>query len=142
QDWARLELILLSELNIDYTAVMGPGMEWPRMSAADFVAMMSRADQLGNPLVSTQHLLGGSSWQRTGTTEITGVHQIRAAHIRYAADQSGNKSESILGIAHSHAVVEHLYRKDGNETWKLAGVRPTVLFNEGNLSAIFDVGPR
>ena len=140
QNWTRLEAILFPNLNVDYTAVMGPEATWPNMSAANFVAMMSASNQLGNPLITTQHLIGASSWQRVSSKKISGSHQLRAAHVRYATDMAGNRSVDVLVTANSHAIVKHLYSQDEFGVWKLAGIQPCVLFNEGNLSAIFDIG--
>ncbi|KAH6629154.1 Scytalone dehydratase [Boeremia exigua] len=138
KNWTQLESILLPNLNVDYRAVMGPEAAWPNMTAAEFVAMMSAPGQLGNPLIATQHLLGGSSWQRVNNTTIIGSYQMRAAHVRYAADNEGLRSSSVVVSANSHAIVKHTYGLDLDGAWKLAGIQPSVLFDEGNLSAIFD----
>lgn len=117
---------------------MGDGKEWPRMPAQEFIAMMSRTDELGNPLIATQHLLGGSSWERISECNISGTHQLRAAHIRYEADESGNRSEKAISAVHGHATIKHFYRKGADGAWKLAGLEPSVLFNEGDFSVVFN----
>ena len=57
------------------------------MPADTFVDMARDPNFLGNPRVKTQHLVGVSKWAKTGETEITGSHQMRVAHQKYADDQ-------------------------------------------------------
>lgn len=45
--------------------------------------MVSSAGFVGDPLVDTQHFIGGSKFERTGEDSVTGYHQLRAAHQRY-----------------------------------------------------------
>jgi scytalone dehydratase len=116
---------------------MGPGKSWPDMPAAEFVEMMSSPSQLGNPLIATQHLIGGSTWQRISETEIKGTHQLRAAHQRYQADPNGGRSREVVAKGHGHAKVVHFYKKEEDEKWKLTGLRPEVYFDEFSIAEVF-----
>lgn len=94
--------------------------------------MMSSPDLVGDPLVCTQHLVGAARYEWISETEISAIHQIRAAHQRY--------SDSDLTIVshrgHGHGTAKQWYKKiDG--VWKLAGVRPEMYWVEHDLSKIF-----
>ena len=114
------------------------------MSAAAYVAMMSGPNALGNPLVATQHILGLPSFERTAEDEITGTLQVRAHHLRFASDGCGDVNgfdkgtgRKVLASATGHAMLKHFYKRTKEGTWKLAGLQPTVLFNDGDLKALF-----
>lgn len=105
---------------------------FPHMESEEFVSMMSSPDLLGDPLVRTQHLLGAARYESVSETEIVAVHQIRAAHQRYA--DLGLTSVAHRG--HCYGSVKHWYRKiDG--VWKLDGVRPEIYWNEHDFDKIF-----
>jgi scytalone dehydratase len=113
------------------------------MSAAAYVAMMSSPSALGNPLVATQHILGLPSFERTAKDEITGTLQARAHHLRFASDGCGDANgfdkgtgRKVLASATGHAMLKHFYKRTEG-TWKFAGLQPTVLFNDGDLKALF-----
>ena len=115
---------------MDYTDIGKP--RWDSMSAADFMAMVTDEDFLGDACVKTQHLLGMTSWERISDTEVIGHHQLRAAHQVYT--DASLKEVKLKG--HSHATNEHYYRKvDG--VWKFAGLKPTVRWNEHNFEKVF-----
>jgi scytalone dehydratase len=143
KDWNLLSTIVTPELYIDYRSVMGPTHIWPSMSAAAYVAMMSSPSALGNPLVATQHILGLSSFERTAEDEITGTLQARAHHLRFASDGCGDANgfgkgtgRKVLASATGHAMLKHFYKRTREGTWKLAGLQPTVLFDDGDLKAL------
>lgn len=87
---------------------------------------------LGDPNIKTQHLLGGTWWEKISDTEVIGHHQLRAAHQVYT-DES-RKTVKLVG--HSHATNEHYYRKI-NGVWKFAGLKPSVRWNEGRFEEVF-----
>ncbi|MCJ1292363.1 centractin- actin- protein of the dynactin complex [Xylographa carneopallida] len=130
KDWPRLSSILAPHLLVDYTAI-GKSL-WPRMPAADFLAMASHDDFLGDPCVKTQHLLGATRWERISATKVVGHHQLRAAHQVYT---DASLTEVKLR-GHSHATNEHYYEKVG-EVWKFAGLKPTVRWNEYRFEEVF-----
>jgi len=102
------------------------------MSQDEFVGMVSSHGFVGDPLVDTQHFIGGSKFEKISDTAAFGDHQIRAAHQRYT-DKDKKKVEA---KGHGHAVIRHNYQLiDG--TWKLAGLRPTVRWNEYEFEKIF-----
>ena len=94
---------------------------------------MSSAHQLGNISVATQHLLGGSTWERTSTGDVVGLWQLRALHLRF-----GGEGKEVLAKGVGHAVVRQVYRKGESEGgWKLAGLKPEVLIDEGDIANVF-----
>lgn len=102
------------------------------MPANDFVDLMSEPKFLGDPLVFTQHFLGGSKYMKVSENEVTGYHQLRAAHQRY----TGLDLKTVEAKGHGHCVIRHDYKKiDG--IWKFAGLRPTVRWNEFEFDKVF-----
>ncbi|KAK6440246.1 Pituitary homeobox 2 [Oleoguttula sp. CCFEE 5521] len=130
KDWDRLRQILSPTLAIDYTEVTGK--KWDSMSAEDFVAMMSSKGLLGDPLVDTQHFLGGRKFVRTSDDAVSGDWQLRAAHQRY----TGSDKKTVEAKGHGHAVIRHHYKRENGE-WKLCGFKPTVRWNEFDFDKIF-----
>ncbi|KAG6362433.1 hypothetical protein INS49_010663 [Diaporthe citri] len=130
KNWDRLRKILAPELLVDYTEVTGK--KWDALPKEEFVGMVSSAGFVGDPLVDTQHFIGGSKFERTGEDSVTGFHQLRAAHQRY----TGPDKKTVEAKGHGHALIRHYYRRvDGN--WKLAGLKPTVRWNEFEFEKIF-----
>ena len=130
KDWARLARNASPELYIDYTAL---GLQcWQKMSAAEYVAMCSDRNFLGNPAVMCQHLIGGSFFDKVSEHEAEGRHQIRAAHQVYT---DGTRTTVKL-VGHAHASNVHWYRRIEG-VWKLAGVKPEVLWSEGNFDGVW-----
>ena len=130
QDWTLLESILAPCLLVDYTDI---GKKcWPAMPATEFISMVTNDDFLGDPCIKTQHLLGAHYWERISDTYVIGHHQIRAAHQVYT--EPDLKEVKLKG--HSHATNIHYYTKvDG--VWKLAGLKPTVRWNEHKFEEVF-----
>ncbi|KAH6711152.1 putative scytalone dehydratase [Leptodontidium sp. 2 PMI_412] len=130
KDWNRLESILAPSLFVDYTDI---GKKcWPAMPAAEFLAMVTNDDFLGDPCIKTQHLLGAHYWERVSDTRVIGHHQIRAAHQVY----TGPDMKEVKLKGHSHATNIHYYTKVDGE-WKFAGLKPTVRWNEHEFEKVF-----
>lgn len=111
---------------------MGDQWYWEAMPAEDYIRMASDPGFLGDPLVKTQHLLGATQWEQLSETEVIGHHQLRAAHNRF----TDLTLERVAMRGHSHATNEHFYKRI-NGTWKFAGLRPTVRWNEYDFEHIF-----
>jgi scytalone dehydratase len=123
---------------------MGPEYLFPSMLATDYISMMKDPKKLGNPLVTTQHFLGTPSFARTSGAEITGTYQLRAHHIRFDLDGESDdvkrRGRQVLASATGHAIIKHFYRKtEGKGEWKLAGLQPRVLYDEGDLKTLFEM---
>lgn len=120
------------------------------MPATDFISIMSNVGFVGDPLVHTQHHIGASKWQKLSEDEIIGHHQLRAAHQRYKSADL----KIVENRGHGHAIIKHYYRKiytpdrekaaeegqgvgAGDWEWKLAGLRPTVRWNDFEFEKIF-----
>lgn len=97
--------------------------------------MASDPKVLGNARVKTQHFVGVSRWIKTSDNEITGYHQMRVAHQKYADDL--RTEVAVKGHAHGKGTV--WYRKeDGN--WKFAGICPDIRWSEYDHDKIFEEG--
>jgi scytalone dehydratase len=97
--------------------------------------MASDAHVLGNPRLKTQHFVGNSRWEKTSETEITGYHQMRVAHQKYADDAM----TEVAATAHAHGMGTMWYRKVDGE-WKFAGIEPGIRWSEGDHDKIFEAG--
>ena len=99
------------------------------MPADDFIGIMAQVGFVGDPLVQTQHHIGASKWRKISDDEVVGHHQLRAAHQRRSVDDP----RIIESKGSGYAMVRHFYKKI-NGDWKLAGLKPTVRWNELDLS--------
>lgn len=94
--------------------------------------MVSDEGFVGDPLVDTQHFIGASKFERLSDIEVVGYHQLRAAHQRY----KNLDKEEVEAKGHGHAVIRHSYKNiDGK--WRLAGLKPTVRWNEFDFRRVF-----
>lgn len=94
--------------------------------------MVSDEGFVGDPLVDTQHFIGASKFERLSDIEVVGYHQLRAAHQRY---KNLDKKE-VEAKGHGHAVIRHSFKNiDGK--WRLAGLKPTVRWNEFDFGRVF-----
>lgn len=108
---------------------------WPAMPAEEFIAMISDKAVLGNPLLRTQHFVGGSRWEKVSDTEVIGHHQLRVPHQVYT--DATLKEVKVKGHAHSYNM--HWYRKvDG--VWKFAGLNPDIRWSEYEFEKVFADG--
>ena len=103
------------------------------MPAEEFVGMASAPNFLGNPRLKTQHFIGASKWVQTSESEMTGYHQIRAAHQKYVDDAL----TEVAVKGHSHGKATVWYRKvDG--VWKFGGIEPDIRWKEYDVDKIFE----
>lgn len=105
------------------------------MPAADFLAMISDAHVLGNPLLRTQHFVGGSRYEKVSDTEVVGHHQLRVPHQVYT-DAS---LATVRVKGHAHSYNKHWYRKVGG-VWKFAGLAPEIRWSEYEFDKVFASG--
>ncbi|KAJ0103823.1 hypothetical protein J7T55_000450 [Diaporthe amygdali] len=133
KDWKRLSKCIAPTLRIDYRSFLDK--LWPAMPAEEFIAMISDKAVLGNPLLRTQHFVGGSRWEKVSDTEVVGHHQLRVPHQVYT---DATLSEvKVKGHAHSYNM--HWYRKvDG--VWKFAGLNPDIRWSEYEFDKVFAAG--
>lgn len=106
------------------------------MPAAEYVAMISSPAVLGDPLLMTQHFIGGTKWEKVSDTEVVGVHQLRVPHQRYL-DADRTKGVAVKG--HAHSTNTHWYKKVGG-VWKFAGLMPIVHWGEYDFDKVFASG--
>ncbi|KAI2636497.1 Scytalone dehydratase [Hypomontagnella submonticulosa] len=133
KDWERLRKCIAPTLRIDYRAFLDK--LWEAMPADEFVQMVSSPAVLGDPLLKTQHFIGGSKWEKVSDTEVVGTHQLRVPHQRYT--DATRSQVAVKGHAHSTNV--HWYRKvDG--VWKFAGLYPDIRWSEYDFDKVFADG--
>ncbi|KAI1144323.1 Scytalone dehydratase [Hypoxylon sp. FL0543] len=105
------------------------------MPAEEFIAMVSNPSVLGDPLLKTQHFIGGSKWEKISDTEVVGTHQLRVPHQRYTDATRSN----VAVKGHAHSTNVHWYRKvDG--VWKFAGLNPDIRWSEYDFDKVFAGG--
>ncbi|KAL2271950.1 hypothetical protein VTJ83DRAFT_1321 [Remersonia thermophila] len=134
KDWDRLQKCIAPTLRVDYRSFLNK--LWEAMPAEEFVGMISNESVLGNPLLRTQHFIGGASkWEKVSDTEVIGYHQLRVPHQVYT--NSSLQKVEVKGHAHSHNT--HYYRKvDG--VWKFAGLKPDIRWTEYDFDKVFASG--
>ncbi|KAI1734864.1 putative scytalone dehydratase [Xylaria scruposa] len=131
KDWDRLAKCIAPTLHIDYRSFLDK--LWEEMPAEQFVAMASGEKFLGNPRLKTQHFVGATRWEQISGTEITGHHQFRVAHQKYADDEL--KQVKVKGHAHGKGKI--LYRKVEG-VWKFAGIQPDIRWSEYDHDKIWE----
>ena len=108
---------------------------WEAMPAEEYIGMISDKAVLGNPLLRTQHFIGGTRWEKVSDTEVVGYHQLRVPHQVYT--DLSLKEVSVKG--HAHSANTHWYRKvDG--VWKFAGLLPDIRWCEYDFDKVFAAG--
>jgi scytalone dehydratase len=105
------------------------------MPADAFLAMASDPHVLGNLRLKTQHFVGATKWVKTSDTEITGYHQMRVAHQKYADDALSEVA--VKGHAHGKGTI--WYRKVEG-AWKFAGIEPDIRWSEYDHDKVFEQG--
>ncbi|KAH7390971.1 scytalone dehydratase [Phaeosphaeria sp. MPI-PUGE-AT-0046c] len=133
KDWDRLSKCIAPTLRIDYRSFLGK--IWESMPASDFVAMASDPSVLGNPLLKTQHFIGGTRWEKVSDDEMIGYHQLRVPHQRYT-DETMTK---VAVKGHAHSFNMHWYKKVEGE-WKFAGLNPDIRWFEYDFDKVFEEG--
>ncbi|OCK84534.1 scytalone dehydratase [Lepidopterella palustris CBS 459.81] len=133
KDWTRLSKCIAPTLKVDYRSFLDK--EWESMPADEFLKMASDPNVLGDPLLKTQHFIGGTKWEKVSDTEITGYHQLRVPHQRYTDETRTN----VAVKGHAHSTNTHWYKKvDG--VWKFAGLRPDIRWFEYDFDKVFESG--
>ncbi|KAI9874728.1 MAG: hypothetical protein M1830_009305 [Pleopsidium flavum] len=107
------------------------------LPADSFVAMMSDHNFLGDPLISTQHLMGAYKYRKLGPRHIEGDHQIRAAHQRY----TGPEKKEVEVKGHGYAMITLTY-KEVDGVWKWGGITTLIRWNEYDFAKVFRFPPK
>ena len=105
------------------------------MPAEEFITMISDKNVLGDPLLKTQHFIGGTKWEKVSDDEIIGYHQLRVPHQRYT-DETRAK---VAVKGHAHSTNTHWYKKI-NGVWKFAGLDPQIRWFEYDFDKVFASG--
>ena len=118
---------------IDYRSFLNK--LWPAMPADEFIQMASDPKVLGNPLLKTQHFIGGTKWEKVSEDEIIGWHQLRVPHQKYT---DATMTEVAVN-GHAHSTNQHWYKKIDGE-WKFAGLNPEIRWSEFDFDKVFEEG--
>lgn len=78
------------------------------------------------------HHIGGSKYDRTGPSTVTGYHQVRTEYKRYKTLEKKEVEATGQGLT----LMIHWYKKIDGE-WKLTGTRPGGRMNDFNFDKIF-----
>ncbi|EKD13942.1 uncharacterized protein L3040_005447 [Drepanopeziza brunnea f. sp. 'multigermtubi'] len=133
KDWERLRKCIAPTLRVDYRSFLDK--MWEAMPSDEFIIMASNPAVLGNPLLKTQHFIGGTRWEKVSDDEIIGWHQLRVPHQKYT--DASKKQVAVKG--HAHSTNQHWYRKvDG--VWKFAGLSPDIRWSEYDFDKVFEEG--
>lgn len=97
--------------------------------------MASSPSVLGDPLLKTQHFIGGTRWEKVSDTEVIGWHQLRVPHQKY----TDATLTTVKVKGHAHSTNKHWYKKvDG--VWKFAGLSPDIRWFEYDFDKVFAEG--
>jgi scytalone dehydratase len=105
------------------------------MPASEFITMASDPKVLGNPLLKTQHFIGGTKWEKVSEDEIIGWHQLRVPHQKYTDETMSE----VAVKGHAHSTNQHWYKKVDGE-WKFAGLNPEIRWSEFDFDKVFEEG--
>lgn len=105
------------------------------MPADEYIGMISSKDVLGDPLLMTQHFIGGTKWEKVSDDEVIGTHQLRVPHQRFT--DATRTEVAVKGHAHSTNI--HWYKKI-NGVWKFAGLNPEIRWGEYDFDKVFASG--
>ncbi|KAF2276975.1 Scytalone dehydratase [Westerdykella ornata] len=133
KDWARLRKCIAPTLRIDYRSFLNK--LWEAMPADEFVTMVSDKAVLGDPLLMTQHFIGGTRWEKVSDDEMVGYHQLRVPHQRYT--DASRTHVALKG--HAHSSNTHWYKKVEG-VWKFAGLNPEIRWGEYDFDKVFSEG--
>lgn len=97
--------------------------------------MISDKSVLGNPLLKTQHFIGGTRWEKVSDTEVIGHHQLRVPHQVY----TDSTMTEVRVKGHAYSYNKHWYRKVDGE-WKFAGLCPDIRWFEDQFDQVFADG--
>ncbi|RYP61706.1 hypothetical protein DL769_007595 [Monosporascus sp. CRB-8-3] len=133
KNWDRLRECIAPTLRVDYRSFLDK--LWEAMPAEEFIAMISSQAVLGDPLLMTQHFIGGTTYERVSDDEVVGHHQLRVPHQRYTDETRAR----VAVKGHAHSTNTHWYRKvDG--VWKFAGLNPEIRWGEYDFDKVFAGG--
>nr|WKV34989.1 scytalone dehydratase [Nigrospora oryzae] len=133
KNWDRLRTCIAPTLRIDYRSFLDK--LWEAMPAEEFISMISSKDVLGDPLLMTQHFIGGTKWEKVSDDEVIGTHQLRVPHQRFT-DATRTK---VAVKGHAHSTNIHWYKKV-NGVWKFAGLNPEIRWGEYDFDKVFESG--
>ncbi|ETI20209.1 hypothetical protein G647_08243 [Cladophialophora carrionii CBS 160.54] len=130
KNWYGLMDIIAPKLTIDYDKVNNA--KFTDLPSEKYIEMMADPLFLGDELISSQHLIGATKWEKVSDEEIVSHHQSRAAHQRF--EDVRRKDVAVKG--HGHGTVTTFYKKvDGR--WKWAGIKTKVIWNEFDFEHVF-----
>ncbi|KAH0288254.1 NTF2-like protein [Aureobasidium namibiae CBS 147.97] len=128
KDWALLRSICAPTVQWLYNSLNAQFVD-KQMTIDEYVEEMSAMTGLGDPRLSTQHLLGAVVFEEVvfnGQCYIVGDWQAQASHRRILANGE-------VRVWDGFSYVRHYYARDVNHKWQLAGVQPhTVLISDGH----------
>ncbi|RYP31593.1 hypothetical protein DL767_005702 [Monosporascus sp. MG133] len=133
KNWDRLRECIAPTLRVDYRSFLDK--LWEAMPAEEFISMISSQAVLGDPLLMTQHFIGGTTYERVSDDAVVGHHQLRVPHQRYTDETRAR----VAVKGHAHSTNTHWYRKvDG--VWKFAGLSPEIRWSEYDFDKVFAGG--
>ncbi|KAJ5652605.1 NTF2-like protein [Penicillium longicatenatum] len=128
--WSHLQSLFAPEISIDYKSVGGPQVS--SIPSKVFVQGLSTPAQLGNPGVTTQHLIGACRWSELSKTRIQVKFQIRAAHWKVSDENDGKERAYANGYG-----LDTMEFELGEEGWKIVLIAVEARWIEGDFKNIF-----
>ncbi|KAJ5653049.1 NTF2-like protein [Penicillium lividum] len=101
----------------------------------EFIAAFLAPENLGQRTLLTQHFLGQPFFKLVTLSEIIVEWQQIAAHEKGQIDEDGRLVKQVSETFYGMSYMEQRYLKVG-DNWKIAGVKPSILFETGGLAAL------
>lgn len=101
----------------------------------EFISVFLSSQNLGQKTLLTQHLLGQPYFKSVSDEEIVVEWQQVAGHGRGQIDAEGTLSKRVSETSNGMSYMEQRYLYIERE-WKLSSVKPSILFETGDLTAL------
>ncbi|PYI07838.1 scytalone dehydratase [Aspergillus sclerotiicarbonarius CBS 121057] len=127
KSWSQLHSLFAAKISVDYGSL--GGVDNNNLSTPEaFVASCANPDKLGNPEISTQHLIGACRWEEVSEKKWSVSFQIRVAHWR---SREGGEVLNVNGYGLNTMEFELF-----EEGWKIVSIKIRGRMMEGDIAAL------
>ncbi|KAE8346120.1 hypothetical protein BDV24DRAFT_158917 [Aspergillus arachidicola] len=133
KDASRVIAALAPEITVDYSLIV-PQWKSKIYSAERFASAWIAEDQLGNPVLATQHLLGQPYFISVSDNAITVQWQQLASHARWVGTSRGAHGKVSEPSDGRSFMTQQFIKLDGQ--WKIAALTPSLLYQSGDFSRV------
>jgi scytalone dehydratase len=121
------------EVIVDYSLIV-PAWGRRTYSAEDFTSAWIAKEQLGNPVLATQHLLGQPYFKSVSEVAVIVQWQQLASHARWEGDARGAIGKVGEPSDGRSFMEQEFVQVDGK--WKIAAITPSLLYQTGDFTRV------